>query len=63
MRCPCGGPAHPEWVPCKERTGLTGQEMAEAERRFERGLFLSAIGRRMGPMDPDDTSDLWQDGW
>lgn len=40
--------------PCGKRTGLTGQERAEAERRFERGRIK---------IDPDDTRDLWRDGW
>lgn len=59
----CDCPSHPVDKPCHERKGLTGQEMADAERRFARGYRMPGTGHVMGPGDPGDTSDLWQDGW
>ena len=56
----CNCPTHPG-KRCPKRIGITGQEMAEAERRFERGLRVG--GHVMGPLDPGDTSDIWEDGW
>jgi hypothetical protein len=54
MNCEyCRRPAHKGEC----QTGkLTGQEMADAERRFERSR------RGWEPMDPGDTRDLWKDG-
>jgi len=51
---------------CKAGTAKKSPEAeyAKAEPKDQnlKGYPLSALGRRMGPMDPNDTRDLWKDG-
>jgi hypothetical protein len=57
----CDADSHPK-LPCAKPVGVTAQELANAERSFLRGL-RRADGRPLAPLNPDDTSDLWRDGW
>lgn len=52
-----------ELEPNEKPVGLTGQERADAERRFLRGLRRADGRGEIAPLDPDDARDLWEDGW